>query len=268
MKKEEKEKKEEQKYQRKSAGYVWWLTIVMILLLVAFFGLGYALGSTNIAEDVINNLEKNGKVEKQNKGSQKLDVTDATKQKLEKFINIATDQKEYKAAKQEVRDYFEKGTTSLTDRIKLEMTNLAIYQDKKVESNILLTEEEVNQLSGYKPDIAHNEKIDRVKVSDFTNTYKELFKEDLKFNFDDLSGLGCPKPSTIDNAKENIYYNFNCGGATGGSWGNSIDSYDSDNDYYYVHQTLTRTPAGGETEITKLVWKFDKDLKFVSTTVE
>ena len=267
-KKEKQERSEKQRYQRKSAGYVWWLTIVIILLLVAFFGLGYALGSTNIANDVIGKFDKSmGNDTEKDNTKQKLEVTTETKQKLEKFIKVATDQKEYNSAKYEVRDYFEKGVTGLTKKIKLEMTNLSLFENQKVEKNVLLTAEEVEKLIGSKPNIAIKETVYRAKAADFISTYKELFKEDLDLNFDDLAGVGCPRLISIDNTKENIYYSSNCGGSTAGSWGDNIDSYDSDNEYYYVHQTLTNTSNGAQ-ETKKLVWKFDKDLKFVSTAVE
>ncbi len=265
MEKEEKEAKIEEKVEKRSAGRVWWLTIVMIILLIAFFGLGYALGASNIFNEVNKNIidsteEQNGKTD-----NAKIKLTDTNKAKLEKFINVATS---YNSLLGGTRDHFVGGTTTLPNEIKYKMTNIAVYADKKVTQDVTATEEIANKVSGLKPDYEHNEVVDTLSVATFKSTYKELFNEEFTTKFEDSFDWGsCPAPMAIDNEAGILYYFHRCGGATAAKYEEKIISYDTDKDYYYVHQELTVT-SPDENTTTKLLWKFDKNLSFVSTVKE
>ena len=247
----DKEKKLEEKIERNTK-HIWWLTIVMVVLLVAAALGGYLAGASRIANEVVEQKE----AVQEEKSTGPLELTDAVKTRLDKFVNVAS-KPNYTGGG--TIDDFMGGLTSLTNEIKYKMTNVAVYQDNKVERDKSISTEEANRLTGLKPDA--NELVDKVKVADFDSTYKELFNENPSYTLDDLKG-GCPSPAAMDTENKVLYYFHRCGGS-GPEYNIKIASHDSDTDYYYVHEEIT---VSGTT--TKLLWKFDKDFNFVSTSVE
>lgn len=241
--------------------------VLKILLILIVFAGGIVLGVYLDSEtELFNKIEKKDTKEKNiTKEKQKeapLEVTDTVKTRLKKFITAAT---QYRASGS-TRENFINGTTSLTKDIKLKMTNAAIYNDNKPTKNIVLSGEEINNLEGVKPDA--NEIVDIIKISDYNDTYKELFNEEPVYEINELQMNGCPAPMAINRAQGTMYLFHRCGGTTATSYEEKINSYDLDNDNYYVHQELSQTTPDGINTTTKLLWKFDKNLKFISTTVE
>ena len=233
----------------------------MVIFLVISAGLGgYILGTRQVDNKTpkITKTDQNDKTEEKN-----LEITDEVKENLKTFISVAV---AYRSTGM-TRDKFIKGTDAINTQTKLEMTNATIYYNDKVTKNTTILGEEYQNISGVKPEV--NETVDTIKITDFDNTYKELFKEEANYNFEDLALIGCPAPVAWNKEMGKLYLLHRCGGTTVIEYEDKITSYDSDTKYYYVHQDLyEKNLASNEENSTKLLWKFDKELKFVSTTVE
>lgn len=249
-----------EKESKKKSGIV---TVLIVIILVAAAGLGgYLLGTRQIEKETPSS--KTTKNDKNNKEKvTQLEITDEVKTRLETFVTVAV---AYRSTGM-TRDKFIKGTDSIDTQTKLEMTNAAIYYNDKVTKNTIILGEEYQNISGVKPD--QNEMVDTIKISDFDNTYKELFNEDPNYNIENLSLIGCPAPVAWNREMGKLYLLDRCGGTTVITYENKITSYDSDTKYYYIHQDLhEKNMVSNEENSTKLLWKFDKDLSFISNTVE
>ncbi len=239
------------------------LIVLIIILLLICIGMGAFIFVNK--DKLFVKATKDAKTEeKATKEVNTTEVTDEVKKKIERFIDIATTPD----VGYGTYNYFIEGANGLTDKTKYRMTNTAIYQkDKKYTRNITLTDEEINGLTGTKPD--KNEPIDIVMVSDFNEIYKELFNEEPQYEISDLKESGCPTPWAINKEKTKLVYFHRCGGTYGSDFERNNKSIDTDENYYYVHQELSETPYGtNDTKKTNLLWKFDKDLNFVSTEKE
>lgn len=241
------------------------LVVVIVLLLLIVLGLG---GFIFVNKDKLFNSNKttdSGNEEVVEKGKNlKLDT--ATKTKLERFVKAGTFTN---PGGTNTIDYFKDGVTSITKMMKLKMAFINSYLiDKKGQRGVTLTEEERNAISGIKPDA--NETVSVLDKKDLDNEYKTLFGENPEYTYEEISGfktLGCPAPLGWDATTGKLYLYSRCGGTSAHEYSSEITSYDSDTDYYYVHQ-VSKYVNSEETIEYKLVWKFDKDLKFVSTEKE
>ncbi len=79
--------------------------------------------------------------------------------------------------------------------------------------------------------------------------------------------LGCPSAQGMSRESDSIYLFSRCGGTTVMSYNTSITSYKFDGDNYLVYQKCELYDNASDTveESYNLLWKFDKNLKFIST---
>lgn len=252
------------------------LLLVIVILTVIIVGLlGYIIGTgttnkqkdNNELKEQINDTKEEEKTESTENEEVKinLEITDEIKKKLERFINIGS-HIDYTGLNTTL-SHFMNGTNTLPEKIKLKMTKNAVYEDKLYVANTSVPEDVVPRLEGLKP--AKNEIVDIIKVDDFNKIYKELFNKEPNYKIEDLSNIGCPAPLSIDNESREMYLYHRCGGTGTKEYSNYITSYDSDTNYYYIHEEIVEKDiATKESKTTKLIWKFDKNLTFISTEKE
>ena len=235
------------------------IVLKIVLILIVFAG-GVGLG---IYLDKETTKEKQTK--KETKEEDKLVLTDDIKNKIEYFIEVAT----IPEVGYGTYNYFVNGANGLTNQVKYRMTNNILFQKEKdkVVQNVKLDESEINEMVGIKPD--KNEPVSIVKIEDFNNSYKKLFNEEAKYELEDLKDAGCPLPWAINKERGKIYYFSRCGGTYTADYERKVNSIEIKDDYYCAHQEINVTNYGGtETKKILLLWKFDKNLNFVNTTLE
>ncbi len=169
-------------------------------------------------------------------------------------------------------DKFLSGLTykQLSKSFKFKMAFNAIFYDKKYIEKYELTENDVSKMESVMNKAGmKGETVAVMKVSDFNSEYKGLFQEDTTYTIKELP-FTCPISWALDKDSERIFLFNRCGGTGNGGYNTKITSIDSDNNYYYVHQTASfvEQPNNKVKKSYKTLWKFDKNLKFVSTTKE
>ena len=247
----------EENKQKNNAG----LLIIIASLIVVCIGLcGFIFMNRNNLFNT--NKPKENKTEEKEKKN--LELTDDVKTKLNRFVEVGS---EDSYGSVQTAPFFYNGKSEILESEKLIMAYVdAVKISKKTEYRVL-TEEEIQNIDGLKPET--NEKVTILKVSDFEQSYKDLFDEDGDYKkLKDLGvKIGCPAPLGMDANAGNMYLYSRCGGTTNVKYSKEITSYDSDTEYYYVHQTM-KYESQEETKEYKVVWKFDKNIKFISTEKE
>lgn len=249
---------EKEKKDKKKKSWVW-VTVLIVILLIAAIGGGFLAGATYVSSKTMENKSKSK--EENTESAKSLEISTAVKEKLERFVSTGL---YYDHAGNETYSNFIKGTKDLSKKVKLQMTYNAT---KKANDDIKLSEEEINKLTGVKPD--ENEEVTPMLKADFDKTYKELFNEDANYEFEEMTG--CPAPMAINNETKTIYLFHRCGGTGADSVTSIITSYNSDTENYYVHSESVwkdLSVAQESSKTTKLLWTFDKDFNFVSVEVE
>ena len=192
-----------------------------------------------------------------------------TQEHLEKFINAASIYSDtgYSSTAQA----FYNGTTSIDNDIKYKITfNVLYYIDKNYKSDITLTNEEINSMQRVIGGDITGELLDVIKISDFNKIYKDLFHEKPNYTIDTIKNISCPSPLGFNNELDRIYLFYRCEGNSYSEYDSNIVSFDEDDNYYYVHQEGSLKPNAEESDVIvyKVLWKFDKNLNFVSTSRE
>lgn len=243
------------------------LIIIVVALLLICVGLG---GLIFINKDKIfggnePKQEEQGQTENQN-----LKITEEVKERLNKFVDAGSNH--VPSGSNETAENFREGTTTIPDVIKIHMAKLGTKTEWKEYNS---EEAKSIGIEGVGP---NKESIGVLKVSDFNKTYEEFFGEKLSDPIQALKSIkSCPIIWYSSNTNEEVYLLSRCGGTSDIVYTKEITSYDSDNEYYYVHQTLKydrhhmnngNYESTGEITTYKIVWKFDKDFKFISTTKE
>ena len=232
--------------------------VILVVLFLIGIGLGFAAAKV-IDLDV---KEEPKEVEKEKKEDKKnLELSSDVKTKLERFVNAGST---YMVGGYSIIDDFKGGVTTVSKDTKIWMAFYNVYYvDKKGERNVKVSADEKSKITGQKP--ADIEPVDIIKISDFENEYEALFGEKAEYTLEDMEV--CPLPKGTNKEADKFYLFHDCGGTTNIAYTSEITEYDSDFDYYYVHQ-VSKYKGEGTNEENKLVWKFDKDLKFVSTEKE
>ena len=106
-----------------------------------------------------------------------------------------------------------------------------------------------------------------IKISDFDNAYKTFFNEEPDYTFKEIEFLGCPSPWGMNKELDKFYLFHRCGGVSESSYEPKITSFDTDGKFYLVHQQV-KSAYGREVDNFNLLWRFNKDLNFVSTERE
>ncbi len=243
----------EEKKERKIGIIALLLVIILIIVAIVVFFV------------VNNSSNKETKTSKEETETKTLIVTKNIEKKLQKFVEAGSYYDD--SGSNTTVTHFISGTTELPKDIKLKMTRNAIYQAEKVKTNVILSEEEINNIQGEKP--STGEPVDVIEKDTLNNTYKELFNETVELSLSELEKIGCPVPMAV-NKTSGAYYLFNrCGGTGALSYKVKVTHVSSDKDYFYAHSEITEIRGiTGEEKVTKLLWTFDKDLKFVNTKKE
>ena len=236
------------------------LLIFIVILFIACIGMGSFIF---INKDKLFEKEKVETIIEEDKKEKPAEVTSEAKERIERFINVATTLNHGS----NFMAYFMDGATSLTQDIKYKLVNQALYNENKVEKNSTITPEEASTLEGIKP--GNNEIVDIVKMTDYNEMYSSLFNEDGKYDVSGATFYGCPFPAAVNKDKTKLYYYHRCGGTGVIEYERTITSIELDGDYYIVHQKLIEKNLGtGENKTILLKWKFDKNINFVSSEKE
>ena len=241
----------------------------LLVILMFLIGIGLGFGA-NYGMSYFNKSAKETKSSTVNeKEDKKVEVTDEVKEKLNLFINAASygygDHGEFMKS-------FVDGKDSFDDSEKYLIVYNVLYYKKLMTQDVVLAEQEIDSLKDEKLiEYFKNYKdafLDISKIEIFDGVYNYLFNTNKTKTYENPYTHICPVQIGVNEEYGNIYFGQECGGTGGFSFEQSIKSYEFDGNNYLVHQecTLTATP-GGETDV-KLLWKFDKDLNFVSTEKE
>lgn len=234
------------------------LIILIVILLLLCVGMGCFIF---INKDKLFEKETEKTISEKEKTEKTTEVTKEVKERIERFIDVATTLN----YGNNVMPYFMDGATSLTQEIKYEVVNQALYIENKVEENIILTQEETSNLEGLKPD--NNEEVDIVKMTDYNEMYESLFNEESKYDVSVFNG--CPGLGAVNKDKSKLYYFHRCGGTGSMEYERTIMSIELEDDYYIAHQKLIeKNLETGENKTILLKWKFDKNINFVSSEKE
>ena len=230
----------------------------LILLFVFIIGIVlyvlYYRGVFNNTNSSLNNEEK---------------VTNKTEEKLSRFVQAASFHSD--TGYSSTASAFYNGTSSIDDDIKYKMTMNFIYKiDHNYKSDVILSNEEINNMQRVFNDDISGESVDIVKISDFNKAYEELFHEKPSYSIDTIKNISCPSPWGYNNDLDRIYLFYRCEGNAYSEYDSNITSIEEDNKYYYVHQYGSLKSSIEKSDLTnfKVLWKFDKDLNFISTSRE
>jgi len=229
------------------------LVILIIILFIIILCLG---GFIYLNKDKLfsGNEPDNQQVE-----NSKLKLTDAVKERLNRFVDAGSN--DNRSGSNVTATYFRNGVSNISDEIKTTMAFIGTKSEWRE-----FTQDEAKNV-GIDGVGFSGERIGVLKIIDFNSTYEEFFDNKPSDAIQLLRKIKtCPMMVINDNSSE-IYLLSRCGGTSDTEYSKQITSYDSDTEYYYVHQTMTYTSPEFTTEY-KIVWKFDKYFKFISTTKE
>ena len=238
------------------------ILLIIVLIIGAVIGFGVSKWSNLFTND---NNKENETVEKE-ETKDGLELTDEVKAKLKEWIEIADNYNTISGTS--TLDTFAKGVTSLDTKTKLIMTyNATDYS----ENLYTLTKNDISKMeTSIDKKSMDGEEVYIMKISDFNSKYKELFQEEATYTIKDLD-FGCPLPWGMDKSQDRIYLFDRCGGISSIRTNSEITSYDKDDNYYLVHEKVDIIDTADNNKITKtykILYKFDKDLKFVSSEKE
>lgn len=196
-------------------------------------------------------------------------VVNKTEEKLSRFVQAASFYSD--TGYSSTASAFYNGTTSIDNDIKYKMTMNVIYKiDHNYKSDVILSSEEINSMQRVFSDDISGESVDVVKISDFNKTYEELFHEKPSYSIDTIKNISCPSPWGYNSDLDRLYLFYRCEGNAYSEYDSSITSIEEDDNYYYVHQYGSLKSSIEKSDLTnfKILWKFDKDLNFISTSRE
>lgn len=182
---------------------------------------------------------------------------------MDDFIKAASN---FSYSMSNTAEIFYNGITKdkITPAMKVSIAYMKLLEyDKKIEQTNEIPQNVLDAIGG-----TTGETATTVKISDYDEVYKNFFIE--KFQYDSEEG-GCPYPRIVDETTGKIYLFHRCGGS--GPLGVHLQkniSYEFDGNYYYVNQAVIfkKNTDITDTKNDKVVWKYDKNLYFVSTTIE
>ena len=227
------------------------LITIIFLLAISLIGTSVYLIYTGNGTGS-NSEETNTKNESEETNTKK--DTDNVKEKIDHFIEIGTYSDVGSAYLTKV---FYDGVTELTKEQKLEMAYLGVYLSKnftKVEEvpEKYKDSEQFKDLEtvGYK----------EMSISEYEKEYKYLFNEEIG-EYEATEITGCPHPFLKDEELDAIYMSSQCGGTGNPEYKTETISETEEDGYHIITQK-----AGYNDDLKEIVWKFDKDGNFVSTT--
>lgn len=248
-----------------------WLVVLLILILGAAVGFGvYKWSSMNTKNDDKTKSEQKAETDVADDG-----ISNEVKATLGKWVNVASD---YNGVSSDISTLgtFAAGITSdkISAKTKLIMAYNSVMEYKEIykQEYYILTADDISKMEAtIKKSEMNNEDVNIMKISDFDSAYKELFGVDASYTLKDLN-FGCPTPWGMDKSQDRIYLFHRCGGTSPLYSDKRIESYETDeNGGYSIHQTVdirNSEKQEGIEKTYKILWKFDKDLKFVSSEKE
>lgn len=237
-----------------------WLVFVVILVLCV----GMAVFVPSMLSKSKDTKKEEGTVEKDTN-----EISGEVKTKLERWVNIASNYDSVDTGTSTMQK-FAKGVTKLDANTKLVMTYNAVMREKKIfeQDTYELTKEDVNRMeSAIGKDQILNEPVHVMKISDFNNTYKDLFDEEASYTLEDI-GFGCPTPWGMDKSADSIYLFSRCGGTSPLYDESRIESISNGEDGYQVSQEIDIINGAEQDKVEetyRITWSFDKNLKFVKS---
>lgn len=237
------------------------ILLIIVLIIGAVIGFGVSKWSNLLSND---NNKENETVEKE-ETKDGLELTDEVKAKLKEWVEIADFYSTISTSS--TLETFAKGVTSLDTKTKLMMTYNATDYSQDLYA---LTKDDISKMeTTIDKKSMDGEEVYIMKISDFNSKYKELFQEEASYTIKDLD-FGCPLSWGMDKSQDRIYLFDRCGGISSTRTDAEITSYDKDDNYYLVHEKvdLIDTTNNKVTKSYKILYKFDKDLKFVSSEKE
>jgi len=256
----------------------------LICIIVLLCILVVVLGTYIVYDKIIASEEKGQVIDKKandEETKENLIIDDDVKEKLANFLDLSyqiqtnvgipreIDYSNYRMYSPSIMEEYYSGNISKTT--KMEMTYAYCSKQNKIVGRVTLSKEEIDAMEGSKPSVSSNGFVEEVSVlsmDDFDKAYEELFQEKANYTLDDLRESGCPMPGAINKKLGKIYLFSNCGGTSAPTTVTCKEdkSYDSDEEYYYVHKSILCSDQDGSSEEHKSDWKFDKNLKFVSAS--
>ena len=191
------------------------------------------------------------------------------KEHLDKFISAASIYSD--TGYSSTAEAFYNGTTSIDSNTKYKIVYNILYNiDKNYKKNFVLSTEEASNMTTIVPGDLSGEEVDVLKISDFNKVYEDYFFEKPNYNLEIINNIGCPSPLGFNNELDRMYLFYRCEGNSYSEYDSVIVSYDEDDNFYYVHQegSLKSSIEESDVVVYKVLWKFDKDLKFISTSRE
>ena len=131
--------------------------------------------------------------------------------------------------------------------------------------------------------------IYQLSLKTFEDEYKKIFNEEYKLDPEYYAIVGCPMVFNVDQELGYMFLSNQCGDTGPQRYLYLNYKYETDNDYYYVYQYIgyqkegseantieyikpkskeivdVDSFSGNESKFETLIWKFDKNLLFVST---
>ena len=251
-----------------------WIIVIVIIFMLFTFGAGLALGKNLYGKD----NKKETTKENQEQTNVKKELKDSNViNKLEKFVKVASYDNTMGYGKAEI---FMLGISNLSKDLKLYLAYESLIPIGKAQTKIAEVPEK------YKDDIHFNAgETEEVTISAFDDEYKSLFNESPKYEDNEIEGIGCPMFYKVDRELGKIFIGAECGGTGEPEKYYKIYKYEEDDNYYYVSQyvgtedplanTLTKIKShevvdvpsfeGNEDKFETVIWRFDKNLNFIST---
>ena len=181
-------------------------------------------------------------------------------------------------------------TFGLTDKQKVTLAYQAVVGDITKVTEKTLPEKYEDERDYF---IGDNEKgVFELDFTDFNEKYAYYFGQSIsydklaEFTYGETDAVGCPVIYNVDKELGKIYFSNYCSDIVASErYITKVYDYDYDDNFYYVYEYIAkygdvdgfyRTSdfeevavdefEGNEKKFDTLVWKFDKDYNFVSTT--
>lgn len=241
--------------------------IILMFLIGIGLGFGANYGLSYLNKDV--DKKESSSVSEDKSEEKTTEVSADVKEKLGLFIEAASSS--YSGRGSFMKSFVD-GKTTFDSNDKYTLVYSVMYLKNLVTKDVIISPEEIKSIKDEKlvnyfktyADSQH----DIMKASIFDYFYNYLFNETGEKKYADNVSVECPGQVGFNEETNNIYLGQECGGTGGFSYDQKIDSYEFDGENYLVHQSGTFIPNPGDKENIKLLWKFDKDLNFVSTEKE
>ena len=248
--------------------------IIILILALILIGAGVLLGTGLIGG------KTEEKEEKESTTTSEKIMSDADKKFMESFAEAGLYHDEGQGG---LAVMFMGGKDGLSEEEKITLVYFSLVGVQKKAQKITTIPDKYNS-EGY----WHNARLFELPISTFKEEYKKFFQEEVVLSHVKDAIKACPFVYTIEEDIGMMYFSHECGGAGGSEYYHKTYKYDEDNNYFYLYQyigekatdtdgkVVFKNPNSGQTveadsfegneeKFDTLVWKFKKNLVFVST---